>query len=139
MVNAAKVKDTGTGEQTVVLPGGTGQAEVRQLSPTTIATQNSTPTAAQLLGGLIDHVSVTGAGTATLDTGANLDSAFPGAVVGDSFRCLYANTGTQTVTITTNTGLTLKGTAAITTLKNAELLFRKTGTATWTVYISGGA
>jgi len=103
---------------------------------TTLATQNTTPTAAQLLGGVIEHASTTGAGTATLDTGTNISTAVSGVTVGDSFRCLYANTGNQTVTITTNTGLTLKGTAAIPTLKNAVLTFLNTGSNAWTVYIT---
>lgn len=98
--------------------------------------QNTTPTAAQLLGGLISHTSVTGAGTATLDTGTNISSAISGVAVGDSFTCLYANIGTQTVTITTAAGLTLAGTAAVPTLKNALLTFYNTGANTWNVYIT---
>lgn len=134
MVNAAKVYDKGDGWARVYPDGGFIVQPV-QLTPTTVSAQNSTPTAAQLLGGLIDHVSATGAGTATLDTAANLDAAYPNAQIGDMFPCYFANTGNQTVTITTNTGLTLKGTAAVPTLKNALLLFRKTGAAAWTVYI----
>jgi hypothetical protein len=101
--------------------------------------QNTTPTAAQLIGGIISHTSVTGAGTATLDTGTNISSAVPGVAVGDTFTCTYANIGTQTVTITTNTGLTLVGTAAIPTLKNALLTFYNTGANTWNVYINVSA
>lgn len=106
---------------------------------TSIATQNSTPTAAQLLGGIIEHASTTGAGTATLDTGANLSTAVPGVTVGDTFEVIYDNTGTQTVTITTNTGLTLKGTVAIPSGKTAFLCFRNTGSNAWTVYCSVSA
>jgi hypothetical protein len=102
-----------------------------------VATQNSTPTAAQLIGGLIAHASTTGAGTATLDTAANIDTQIGAAVAtGDSFWCQYANTGSQTVTITTAVGLTLKGTAAVPTTKNAMLLFVRTGAGTWDVYIN---
>lgn len=137
MTGVQKVKDSGSGEQTVQTTAGIPL--VQNATTTTIATQNSTPTAAQLLGGLIDHVSVTGAGTATFDTAANIDAAIPNAQVGDSFPCLYANTGTQTVTFTTNTGLTLKGTATLATLKNALLTFYKTGAAAYRVYITGGA
>lgn len=137
MAAPIKVKDTGSGEQVLQIPAGSLIPSSQ--TTTTIATQNSTPTAAQLLGGVIDHVSVTGGGTATLDTGANLDAACTNPQIGDTFSCLYANTGTQTVTITTNTGLTLKGTAAIATLKNALLTFVRTGAGTWRVYITGGA
>src|SRR5712664_3279463 len=126
MATPVKVKDTGSGESTVQYAGLT--APVSKTQKTVLSAQNITPTAAQLGGGYIEHVSVTGAGTATLDTGANMDTAFPNAAVGDSFFCLYTNTGTQTVTLTTATGITLKGaTVAIATLKTALLWFRKTG------------
>jgi hypothetical protein len=100
---------------------------------TSIATQNSTPTAAQLLTGYIQHTSVTGAGTATLDTAANIDTAIAGVATGDSFECVYSNTGTQTVTITTAAGLALKGTLAIPAGKVAVLYFFRTGSAAWDV------
>lgn len=103
------------------------------------ATQNVTLTAAQQLAGLYEHTSVTGAGTATLDTAANLDAAMPNVQVGDTFNFTYANVGTQTVTITTNTGLTLKGTVAVPTLKNATLTFRRTAAAAWSVYVNVSA
>jgi hypothetical protein len=96
--------------------------------------QSTTPTAAQLLGGFYSHISVTGAGTATLDTGSNISAAIQGVATGDSFTCVYANIGTQTVTITTNTGLTVTGTAAITTGKTGVLYFYNTAANTWTVY-----
>jgi hypothetical protein len=103
---------------------------------TSIGTQNTTPTAAQLLGGVIEHASTTGAGTATLDTGTNIDTALPGVATGDTFTCVYANTGTQTVTITSpGASIVLKGTAAIPTLRNCLLTFRRTGAAQWTVYL----
>ena len=88
------------------------------------------------MGGYINHASVTGAGTATLANGTNIDTAIPGVATGDTFQCLYVNSGTQTVTITTNTGLTLLGTAAIPTLKNAILDFFRTGTGTYDVGIT---
>jgi len=135
MTNAPKVYDKGDGWARVY-PDGGAIVLPAALTPVALATQNTTPTAAQLLGGLIDHASTTGAGTVTLDTAANLDAAYPNAQPGDVFTCVYANTGSQTVTITTNTGLTLKGTVAIPTAKNALLTFRKTGVAAWTVYIT---
>ena len=137
MAAPIKVKDTGSGEQVVQIPAGANIPNNQ--TTTTLSTQNTTPTAAQLLGGIIDHVSTTGGGTATLDTGANIDAALTNPQIGDTFTCLYCNTGTQTVTITTNTGLTLKGTAAIATLKNALLTFVRTGVGTYRVYITGGA
>lgn len=118
----------------LVFGRGPNKVPILGTTLTSLATQNTTPTAAQLLGGYIEHASVTGGGTATLDTASNIIGAINNAASGDSFSCLYANTGTQTVTITTNTGLTLKGTVAIPTGKNALLNFRLTGGGNVTVY-----
>lgn len=105
---------------------------------TSLATQNITPTTAQLLGGLISHASTTGAGTATLPTGTVLSAAIHPSV-GDSFTTLYANTGSQTVTITGATGSTVVGTAAVATGLTALLTFVNTGTNTWNVYTNVSA
>ena len=125
------------GTSTGIVSIGRGSVNVAVFSSTktSLATQNTTPTAAQLLTGYIQHASVTGAGTATLDTAANIDAAIPGVATGDSFECVYSNTGSQTVTITTATGLTLKGTVAIPAGKVAELFFFRTGSAAWDVAI----
>lgn len=106
---------------------------------TSIATQNGTPTAAQLLGGFITHASTTGAGTLTLPTGTQLSTAVTGVTVGDSFTCIYANTGSQTVTVTGQTGSTVVGTAAVTTGKNAVLTFLNTGSNAWNCYVNFSA
>ena|SRR6266850_8557775 len=132
MTTKAAVRDRGDGFQ-IVEP--TLVSTVSQLTVTAFATQSPSPTAVQLQGVIINHASVTGAGVFTLDTAANLDALLPAPVTNDTFVCYYNNTGTQTVTITTNTGLTLKGTAAVPTLRNAILLFVKTGAAAWTVNI----
>lgn len=125
----------GTSTGIISLGRGSVSTAIFSGTKTSVATQNSTPTAAQLLGGYIHHTSVTGAGTATLDTAANIDAAIPGVATGDEFECLYANVGTQTVTITTNTGLTLKGTVAIPAGKNAVLYFARTAAGAWDVVI----
>ncbi len=103
------------------------------------ATQNATATAAQLLGGIVSHSSQTGAGTFTLDTGTNISTAVIGVSVGDSFSCLYANIGNQTVTITGDTGSTVVGTAAVGAGKNALMTFYNTGSNTWNVYCNVSA
>jgi hypothetical protein len=126
----------GTSTGLIVIGRGSTKAIVFSGTKTAVATQNSTPTAAQLLGGYISHTSTTGAGTATLDTGSNISSAIVGNVAGDTFDCMYANIGNQTVTITTAAGLTLKGTVAIPTLKNAMLTFFCTAANTWDVIIT---
>jgi hypothetical protein len=96
--------------------------------------QNSTPTAAQLLGGYLTQASTTGAGTVTLCTGTLLSTAVTGVTVGDTFDCWLANTGNQTLTITGAVGTTVIGTAALPTLKNAIMTFYNTGSNTWNVY-----
>jgi hypothetical protein len=98
---------------------------------TTVATQNAAPTAAQLLGGLITHTSVTGAGTFTVPTGTNMSSAITGVTTGDGFWTVYANVGNQTVTITAASGNTLTGTVAVPSGKNAQIFNVCTGTNTW--------
>lgn len=102
---------------------------------TAIATQNGTPTAAQLIGGYINHASTTGAGTLTVPTGSILSAAITGVAVGTQFKCWYYNSGSQTVTITGDTGTTITGgTAAVTTGKSAEIFFVCTATNTWLVF-----
>jgi hypothetical protein len=99
-------------------------------------TQNSTPTAAQLLGGVVTQVGATGAGTVTLPSGTTLSAALALAqATGDSFECLFANlSGGQTLTITGNTGTTVLGTAAVPSGKFATLTFVNTGANTWSIF-----
>lgn len=97
--------------------------------------QNSTPTAAQLLGGIVQQTGATGAGTATLPTGTQLSAAVPGVAVGDSFQTtFFVNGGGQTITITGATGSTVLGTAAVPNNKSTVLTFVNTGVNTWNVY-----
>ena len=110
--------------------GMSGQFVVTALG----ATQNSTPTAAQLLGGLVTQQSQTAGGTVTFPTGTQLSAAFPGVVVGSAFTTTFANIGNQTLTFTGATGSTVVGTAALATLKNARLTFVNTGSNAWNVY-----
>lgn len=118
----------------VTLSRGAVKSIIVGSTTTTFATQSITPSAAQTLGGIISHASTTGAGTYTFDNGTNFSSAVTGVATGDTFLSYYANTGTQTVTLTSATGATIQGTAAVAAGKNATLLFRNTGTNTWTVY-----
>lgn len=100
-------------------------------------TQNSTPTAAQLLGGLLSQTGATGAGTVTLPSGTTLSSACPRTpVVGDTFECDFYNLGgSQTLTITGASGTTVVGTAAVGTGKMSKLKFYNTGSNTWNIYV----
>lgn len=127
------------GTSTGLVSLGRGGANVVMLNSTTTAlgtVQNSTPTAAQLLGGIVTQTGATGAGTVTLPTGTLLSTADPGVAVGDTFQCVFANLGGgQTLTITGATGATVVGTAAIGSGKNAILNFVNTGANTWNVYV----
>lgn len=98
--------------------------------------QSSTPTSAQLLGGILTQTGATGAGTVTLPTGTALSAACPRTpATGDSFDVLFANLGgSQTLTITGATGTTVRGTAAVGTGKNATMKFVCTGSNTWDIY-----
>jgi hypothetical protein len=74
-----------------------------------------TMTAAQILGGLILR-DPNGAGRADLvPTAAALVAAIPGAGVGSAFEFTIRNTAdaAETITVTTNTGVTLSGTMTI--------------------------
>lgn len=98
--------------------------------------QSTTPTAAQLLGGIITQTSATGAGTCTLPIGTLIAAALPVAPsAGASFQCLYVNLGGgQTVTITGDTGSTVVGTAAVPTGKSCLMTFVATSASAFTVY-----
>lgn len=100
-------------------------------------TQNSTPTIAQLLGGVVTQTGVTGAGTVTLPLGTAITAGITGAQVGDTFQTLFANLGGGfNLTITGATGSTVIGTAAVPSGKTAMLTFVCTGTNTWNVYVN---
>lgn len=107
-----------------------------------VGTQNATLTAAQLIDGIVEHTVITGAGTDTTDTGANLDAAIPNAAVGTTFKCLLVNTSASAyaITLAGGTGVTLKGSATtVGQAKAATLTFRRTAAATWTCYVEVSA
>jgi hypothetical protein len=97
--------------------------------------QNTTPTAAQICGGLLTHNSTSSAGTATFDTGNNITGQANSIATGDSFTVVYANIGTQTVTLTGNTNLTFVGTVAIPAGKNAYIMMINTAANVWVGYV----
>lgn len=102
------------------------------------ATQNSTPTAAQLMGGVVTQTSQTGGGTVTTPTGTALSAACPVTpAAGYTFTTVFANLGDQTLTVTAGaSGITIVGTAAIPTLTNAILTFVNTASNTWICYVT---
>lgn len=121
---------TGTVAKKVTLYGTTS---------TTTDLQAGVATIAELLGGIIRHNSKTGASTFTTPTGAELSAGITGVAVGYTFDVLYVNYGNQTSTITAGaSGVTIVGTAAVTTAKNALLRFVNTAANTWLVYTVWG-
>ena len=106
----------------------------REVTRVDVDSQNATLPAATLLAGFLVHTSVTGAGTLTVDTGANLDTAFPSWQIGEVYDCYYLNDGTQTVTLTGDTGTTVLSAQTIATLQGRKIRFLKTAAATYSVW-----
>ena len=122
---------TATGRATLTLSSiGPGQ-EVTRVD---VDAQNATLPASTLLSGFLVHTSVTGAGTLTVSTGALLDAGFPEWQIGEVYSCFYLNDGTQTVTLTGDTGTTAASAQTIATLQGRMIRFLKTAAATYTVW-----
>ena len=91
----------------------------RIANSTTVTTESTasavTFTAAEMWGGLIRRDPAGAARADLLDTAANIVGAVQDAEVGSSFEFVVENTAdaAETITITTNTGLTLVGTMTI--------------------------
>lgn len=103
---------------------------------TNIDAQSATPTIAQILGGVVIHTSVTGAGTATVPTGTAMSAGVAEVAVGSTIKWTYYNDGNQTVTITAATDHTLVGgTAAVTTGKHMSITSVCTAANTWVSFL----
>ncbi len=91
----------------------------RIANTTTVTTESTasavTYTAAEMWGGLIRRDPAGAARADLLDTAANIVGAVQSAEVGSSFEFVVENTAdaAETITVTTNTGLTLVGTMTI--------------------------
>ncbi len=120
-------------------PQGAGTL-IGQTTASTISTAGDvTFTAAQVLGGLILR-DPAGAGRADLvPTAANIIAALSQAGVGNSFEFTIRNTadGAETITVTTNTGITLSGTMTIAQNNSKRFLAVVTGSTTVTIYSLG--
>jgi hypothetical protein len=106
----------------------------RGMTRVDVDAQNATLPASTLAAGFLVHTSVTGAGTLTVDTGANLDTAFPEWQIGETMECHYLNDGTQTVTLTGASGTTALSAQTIATLQGRTIYFLKTAAATYSVW-----
>lgn len=121
---------------------GTGGKIIHTLTPTDVDAQNNTLTVAQIVAGILVHTSVTGGGTVTTDTAANIiaGSSGVGALTedGQCISCLYVNDGNQTLTLAGGTGVTIAdATQTLATHESAILIFRRTGATTVTMYTVG--
>jgi hypothetical protein len=107
--------------------------ELHAMTGVGAATENATVTAvtmtaAQALAGVWENTAA-GALALTLPTAANLVAAMPNAQVGSTFVLWIVNTGNNTITFTTNTGLTITlghGTATLATALTQALMFKVT-------------
>ncbi len=111
-------------------PNGIGYG----LTQVDVDAQNADLLAATLASGLLVHTSVSAGGTLTLDTAANLDTAFPEWQIGETMQCHYVNDGTQTVTLTGNTGVTRVSAQTIATLQGRLIVVLKTAASTYIVW-----
>lgn len=123
--------------------GNLNEVDMISITPQA-ATTTATLTVAQITGDVLVATAGTSAVTYTLPTGTLIDATLTNAKVGSAFRLAIVNLGTSSgvVTIAAGTGLTLVGTMtfAITAVASTspcgagELLFYRTGTATYNVY-----
>lgn len=97
---------------------------------------NMTLAAADILAGINVHTSVTGAGTVTTDTAANIISGVPLAADNESILSYYINDGSQTVTFAGGTGVTVADTGNTVLInESAVLLWRRVSATAVTLYI----
>lgn len=112
------------------------------LTPTDVDAQNNTFTVAQIVAGIVVHTSVTGGGTVTTDTAANIiaGSSGVGALTADGqcIVCYYVNDGSQTLTFAGGTSVTIADTGCtILTNQAATVLFRRASSTTVVAYVMG--
>ncbi len=116
-----------------------GDGLIMYPAPTALTTAGAgTLLAALLASGLLVRTGPGGAVADTIDTGANLDIAYPDMQVGDTLSLFYTNGVAFAITITAAAGVTL-GTAANNNVIAANtgrlLILRKTGVATYVLYV----
>jgi hypothetical protein len=116
---------------------GAGNASEAQLivqaAPTAL-TAGATATAAQLANGLFTFNGT--AGNLQLPTVSDLEAGIPNAVkVNAAFDFFIVNTdAADAITLTTGTGWTIVGAAAVALSTSAHWRARKTGEGAWTAY-----
>jgi len=123
--------------------GNTNELEIDTQAAPQTATATATLTTAQTLGGLLVGDPTTTAATYTLPTATAIDAVMTNMKVNSTFRLTVINLGTSTglITVAVGTGITAVGNLVVAITGSAagvggaaQFLFRKTGTAAYTVY-----
>lgn len=135
----------GTGRQGVVIDRG--YAYLRKTAALAAKTVSATLTVAELISGVTVNQGAGASSAQQLPLAADLDTALPEAVAGDSIEFPVINTSTvdaEDASVTTNTGWTLVGNMDVPAYSaagslNSSGLFRarKTGAGAWTLYRIG--
>lgn len=109
------------------------------LAPSTLTTVGAgTLLAALLATGHLHRTGPTAGFADTIDTGVNIDAAFPNLQIGDHILVRYIASVAFAATITAAAGVTLKTAAAnnvIAASTSAFLLLYKTGVGTYDLYV----
>ena len=98
--------------------------------------QNMTLAVADIKAGINVHTSVSGGGTVTCDTAANIIAGVPLTADNQSVVSYYVNDGNQTATFAVATGTTISNVAnTVATNEAATLIWRRTASDAVVLYI----
>jgi len=98
--------------------------------------RNMTLAAADILAGINVHTSVTGGGTVTVDTAANIIAGVPLEKDNECITSYYINDGNQTATFAVATGTTIADVGnTVLTNEAAVLIWRRTSATAVVLYI----
>ena len=123
--------------------GNTNELEIDTQAAQQTATATATLTTAQTLGGLLVGDPTTTAATYTFPTATAIVAVMTNMKTNSTFRLTVINIGTSTglITMAVGTGITAVGNLVVAITGSAagvggaaQFLFRKTGTAAYTVY-----
>ena len=123
--------------------GNTNELEIGVQAAPQTATSTATLTTTQILGGLLVVDPTTTASTLTLPTATAIDAVMTNMKTNSTFKLTVINIGTSSglVTVAVGTGITAVGNLVVAITGSAagvggaaQFLFRKTGTAAYSVY-----
>ena len=117
------------------------QGIIQTMTVTDNDAQDNTLSIAEIVGGITVHTSVTGAGTVTTDTAANIIAGSGGTKLTKDNDCIthfYVNDGTQTLTFAGGTGVTLSDAGqTVAANESAILLLCRTSSSAVKLHIFG--